>query len=258
MLLIFPDCKVTDMPRSVLRTKAFEKLIGPYPKVGMKLLELGYGQGEMLCNLYHLGFRTFGYDISDQAYAATSSKLKSLGFDNIKLLVESPFRSNFRYDYITAFEVLEHVEDDLEFLNNIQSILTKGGFLIISTPAKKAKWSNNDVISGHLRRYEKDELRQLLQKSRFDVVKIWNYGYPLTIILDMMLERRARKILQNKNFSKINTPERTKISGLQTRLSLQTLIRKKHFLIYPFTLIQLLFFNRPLSTAMIALAQKRG
>jgi SAM-dependent methyltransferase len=68
-----------------------------------------------------------------------------------------------------AFDVTEHVEDDLGFLREIHRCLTPGGRLYLTVPAYRWLWSDADWAAGHHRRYTCKSLRTRLQAAGFTV-----------------------------------------------------------------------------------------
>ena len=58
-----------------------------------------------------------------------------------------------RFDVLTFFEVIEHVERDLDFLNHYLQWLKPGGLIFITVPAFMFLWSEHDEINQHERRY---------------------------------------------------------------------------------------------------------
>lgn len=82
------------------------------------------------------------------------------------------------FDCIITCEVMEHVEADGRFLKRINDLLAPGGQLVLSVPARQKYWTVHDEIVGHLRRYEKPELEQLMASSGFDNARVVSYGWP--------------------------------------------------------------------------------
>lgn len=70
---------------------------------------------------------------------------------------------------IALFDILEHIEDDLPFLESCNKILQDDGRIYITTPAYQHLWSDFDKRVGHYRRYNIPRLKQLLNKAGFDV-----------------------------------------------------------------------------------------
>lgn len=83
-----------------------------------------------------------------------------------------------KFDCFVACEVLEHIKDDIAFLQRANDLLTEGGQLIISVPARQKYWSVDDEIVGHYRRYEIQDLHEKLIKAGYSQVRIVSYGFP--------------------------------------------------------------------------------
>ncbi len=58
-------------------------------------------------------------------------------------------------------DVLEHIEDDRTFMENLIGALPAGGKILITVPAKKVLWSQHDLSAHHFRRYEMGEFKGL-------------------------------------------------------------------------------------------------
>lgn len=64
--------------------------------------------------------------------------------------------AGFQHDALRAivpFDVIEHIEDDAEFLAALKRLMIPGGRIYISAPAYNALWSGDDKSAGHFRRY---------------------------------------------------------------------------------------------------------
>ncbi len=77
---------------------------------------------------------------------------------------------------IGLFDVIEHIENDILFLNDLYDRLPQGARLFINVPAKRTLWSSVDVESGHFRRYEENDLDRITTKTRFKVLD-WSYYF---------------------------------------------------------------------------------
>jgi hypothetical protein len=64
--------------------------------------------------------------------------------------------------YVTLLDVLEHIEDDRAFLQDLTAKMARGATLIMTVPALDRLWSQWDVSLGHYRRYDKGMLRSLV------------------------------------------------------------------------------------------------
>lgn len=74
-----------------------------------------------------------------------------------------------KYDLIYTSNVLEHIEDDQQALEQLNSKLKDGGSLIIYVPAFQLLYSELDDKVGHYRRYQKKDLLAKLTRSGFIV-----------------------------------------------------------------------------------------
>lgn len=96
------------------------------------LLDIGCGQGVFLQHMQQQGFEVHGLDVSPVACQLASEKV---GKDNIfkggLFSVNLPQR---RYDVITLWHVIEHVNNPVKTLKKIHTLLKDDGLLIICCP----------------------------------------------------------------------------------------------------------------------------
>lgn len=68
-----------------------------------------------------------------------------------------------------AFDVLEHLPDDLGFLRGLRDSLTPGARFYCTVPALSVLWSAEDDYAGHHRRYSRASLASVLTRAGFEV-----------------------------------------------------------------------------------------
>ncbi len=96
---------------------------------------------------------------------------KQRGVDNVVCArFEDIDWSHGELDNVGIFDVLEHIEDDLGFLDQLNNALSSKGRLFITVPAFKFLWSKDDIYAGHFRRYTKKSIERLLNKAGFKVI----------------------------------------------------------------------------------------
>ncbi len=120
-----------------------------------RLLEAGCGTGGNLAMLSRFGeVAAFEPDAEARRMAREKS-----GFDvrDGRLPGDIPFEPG-GFDLVAAFDVLEHVEDDLASLRALHAQLCPGGSALITVPAFDFLWSRHDERHHHKRRYAKDAL----------------------------------------------------------------------------------------------------
>jgi SAM-dependent methyltransferase len=152
----------------------------------IKILDIGCGSGVMLNALEKIG-QTFGMDMADEAIAF-SQEIFSGQVEKGLLPDHVPYAENF-FDVITALDVIEHVEEDVESLVTLHSRLVAGGKAVITVPAYQFLWSRFDELNEHKRRYTLTELDGKLKQSGFTVEKISYYNtllFPVVYIVRLL------------------------------------------------------------------------
>ncbi len=185
-------------PRYLLRRNRIIELLSKF-KTG-SVLEFGCGAGTLIKELYELGFECTAVEESESALAIAkkfNQQTKNIVLDHIAKL------PNNKFDYLLAFEVLEHIEDDFSALKLWRKHLNDNGKLMLSVPAHMSKWSATDVWAGHFRRYEKEQLIELLKRAGFEEIYIESYGYPLAnLITPLRVKQHQIDLEKRKNSTK--------------------------------------------------------
>jgi SAM-dependent methyltransferase len=71
------------------------------------------------------------------------------------------------FELVCAFDVVEHVADDRQTFRELSRIARDGATLIFSVPLDPSRWSAFDTLVGHVRRYDPDDLLDLLGEHAF-------------------------------------------------------------------------------------------
>jgi SAM-dependent methyltransferase len=86
-----------------------------------------------------------------------------------------PDRSDLRQerlDTIVCMNVLEHIEQDRETLQDFAAVLEPGGRLVLLVPAMPALYGTLDQALRHFRRYDRDGLAALVGSAGFEVREV--------------------------------------------------------------------------------------
>jgi mannose-1-phosphate guanylyltransferase/glycosyltransferase involved in cell wall biosynthesis len=175
------------------------------PFVGQRVLEVGAGSGSMTRFLY--GRELIVATDKETPYI---DRLKNAFRRRPGIIVEhcdldsdqSLDLSRYSFDTVTAINVLEHAADDEAALRRAHDLLVPGGRIIIYVPADKALYGSLDQGIGHLRRYDRNEIADKLQRAGFEVehVSYQNRFARLAWRLNVALGRRALPSGQSRLF----------------------------------------------------------
>jgi SAM-dependent methyltransferase len=90
---------------------------------------------------------------------------------------------------VTAFDILEHIDEDYLAAAEIARVLRPGGTALIAVPCDMALWSAHDDEVGHVRRYDRSGLVSLIQKAGLTVEQVWSWNVLLRPLV--ALRRRS-------------------------------------------------------------------
>ncbi len=142
---------------------------------GKTLLDIGCGTGGFLLEAQKIGYKVYGIDFDkNQINIAKNLGLKGAIVADIFNFLKKEKNKN-RFDVITGFEVIEHLDRPKEFLNLIFQSLKPGGYLALSAPNRERFWGNikesYDFPYHHLIRFNIDSLKNLVIKNGFKIIK---------------------------------------------------------------------------------------
>lgn len=96
-----------------------------------------------------------------------------------------PFADTF--DLIGAFDVLEHIDDDVGVLREMHRACRSGGGIMLTVPQHPRLWSATDEIACHKRRYTRAELVRKVEAAGFRVEYVTSF---MSLLLPAMLASR--------------------------------------------------------------------
>lgn len=153
-----------------------------------RILEIGTGTGYVLSAI-RASYPSAEIHASEiyaagLAYAAervSSARLYQMDARRI------PFRGYF--DVIGAFDVLEHIDDDVRVLDEVAKASAPGGGFIATVPQHPSLWSPQDDHARHVRRYTARELRRKVEGAGFEVLRMTSF---VSLLLPVLFLSRAR------------------------------------------------------------------
>lgn len=166
-----------------------------------------------------------------------------------------------QFEALICWHVIEHIENDVEFAAMLYQTTAPGGVLYIAVPSRDDYWGIEDETTGHFRRYSRTSLRALLETSGYRVPEIISSNVPLSNWLLSL----SNRLIEKQERSKVGTSKslQTTSSGVReikwktTYPAVFKLVLNRYTL-FPFHLLQKLFFDTDLGTMIIAVAQKES
>ena len=153
---------------------------------GLRVLDVGCGAGNMIHHLSRYG-SVVGIDNNPLPLEVAQQR----GYDaRLSDAHHLPFEDQ-TFDLVTALDVIEHCEDDLQILRECYRVCRDHGMIVVTVPAFQWLWSNNDVINDHKRRYSRAELHEKLAKAGFEVERTtYNNFFVFPVAATLILARR--------------------------------------------------------------------
>lgn len=157
-----------------------------FPAFG-SLLEVGCGTGFVLSGIAGaaphvrlVGSEMFTAGLCHAALRAPGAELVQMDARHL------PYREEF--DVVAAFDVIEHVKEDQQILDNLFRATRPGGGCLISVPQHRWLWSAVDVAAHHERRYTAGELHERIERAGFRVRMSTSF---VSLLLPAMLLSRS-------------------------------------------------------------------
>jgi SAM-dependent methyltransferase len=134
----------------------------------------GAPEGDRLVADFGAGLGTFARDARALGWQVTCveldpalrARLHAEGFDVAESLNDVKPES---LDFLFSYNVLEHIEDDEEVVHSFRRVLKPGAPLLLYVPAFMVAYGPLDRAVGHVRRYRRKPLIDLVESAGFTV-----------------------------------------------------------------------------------------
>lgn len=241
-----PDDKKFEQCERIARTriKILEKELIHFlwdQKKNKDFLEVGCGTGSFLRFMKACGWNVIGLE-PDVAY---TEAVKSRYNISIKNKFVEDFELDKKFDLISSFHVIEHIENPNIFLQNIYRLLNDDGYLFLECPSID-RWYGKTIDfffwDVHINTFSEKTLLAFLAKNGFKVIS-WGWNLPvnglwvlakkdktgnLSVIWDdpqrirLIVEKASKKNeLQVNNIkTELNPPQNKILGKIQTGMNL--------------------------------------
>ena len=156
-----------------------------------RVLEVGAGQGAMGARLAER-FDYTAVELDPASAAVAAQRIEPRGGRVVRQdLRAADIGTDF--DALCAFEVLEHLEDDVAALRDWRDRLRPGGRVVLSVPVWQHRFTITDAHVGHHRRYDPPVLVERLAAAGFADISAELYGFPLGYALEAVRTQIAKR-----------------------------------------------------------------
>jgi SAM-dependent methyltransferase len=177
-----------------LKIQTFERRIDLLKRLGARgrILDVGCACGFFIEAALKHGFDACGIEFSKEAVAIAREEIRSrITVGDVNLLRE---REEDRFDAVVAFDIIEHTQDPLKFLEEIRQILRPGGWLMLATPdtghflryLMGCRWPMLQPMQ-HTYLFSKPAMRFVLAKAGYENIGVQKADKSLT--LDYLIDQ---------------------------------------------------------------------
>lgn len=227
------------------RNKLISWAMKKYYPDAKSVLEVGCGTGYVLKGLSATcpEMKYMGADIYTSGLKFATERVSGAEFMQMDAR-HIPFRDEF--DIIGAFDVIEHVEEDQQVLDQMYKAVMPGGGIIVTVPQHKWLWTTTDDFAYHKRRYTRTELDEKVTRSGFEVIRMMSF---MSLLLPFIVILRGRYLLY---------PKGTIEKSIKTELRINPVLN--HLFRFICTIEMRLIqsgFSFPVGGSLLCIAKKR-
>jgi SAM-dependent methyltransferase len=175
------------------RNRLIVSMVRRHAPEAQSLLEVGCGTGFVLSALREAfpGLHLVGAEPLSEGLEVAQRRLPDVELRSLDA-AHLPYEAEF--DVVGAFDVLEHIEDDMAALRSAAKATRRGGVVILLVPQHPRLWSRMDTIGRHVRRYTR---RGLLTKVRgAGLEPVQTSSFVSALLPAMIASRGIRRVLR--------------------------------------------------------------
>jgi SAM-dependent methyltransferase len=177
-------------------------------KGAMQLFDLGSGQGDLVQKLEPLlpKARFVGAELSESGVAISQRKVPGATF-LVADIFQAPAALNDFAGWAThavCSEVLEHVDDPVEFLKQARNYLAAGARLIVTVPG--GPMSAFDRHIGHRQHFDRRKIRAMLEQAGYSVERTYQAGFPFFNLYRLLVIARGQRLAQDAQTGSAGAP----------------------------------------------------
>jgi SAM-dependent methyltransferase len=156
-------------------------LVRAHAPPGGRMIDFGAGGGTFALPMAAAGFDVTAVEPDNLLRGRLQDRKLKVAADVSNLADQS-------FAYVYTLNVLEHIEDDVGALRQLQAKLILGGRMLIYVPALPILYTSMDAKVGHVRRYTRATLLTSVRAAGFDVERVKyvdSIGFVATLLFKM-------------------------------------------------------------------------
>lgn len=231
---------------------------------GRTFIEVGVGAGALSRPLCDRGYEGLGVEFSDQAAAiAQRTMAHHVAAGRYSLITDDIFNvqpDGRRYSLGLSIMVMEHIDNDAAFACRLVEFLEPGGLMIIAVPGRRDRWGIEDETVGHLRRYDRADLKRVLTDAGLQEVQVWSVAVPVANLL-FRAGNLLLRVSGETSKTQLSKIDQTKTSGIR-EIPGKTVFPSWFRLVlnpttlYPLFVLQRLFYRTDLGLTILGFGRK--
>jgi ubiquinone/menaquinone biosynthesis C-methylase UbiE len=201
------------------RNDLITRIVAQYTGASRRILEIGCGTGYVLNAIAEAvpEAQLVGSEIYVNALGMASRRLSGraelLQMDARYL----PYREEF--DLVCAFDVIEHIDDDMAVIVEMSRAAKRNGAIMITVPQHPFLWSAVDEVSGHKRRYRRNELADKCRAAGLEVVVNSSF---VSALLPLMAMARLSRTPKQRPYARDLVPPSLVNSLFESTLNMES------------------------------------
>ena len=194
------DQAVQENPAQEYRRRVIFSLLElPGSGVGVRLLDIGSGQGDMAAAV-RASFPSadiLGLELSTSGVEISMRKVPEAQFVRCDLLKETVAPDHLRHwaTHAVCSEVIEHVDDPVQLLRSAREYMAPGCLLAVTAPG--GPMSSFDKHIGHRKHYQPREIENLFREAGYVPEQVSKAGFPFFNLYRCVVVLRGKKVIDD-------------------------------------------------------------
>lgn len=165
----------------------------------MRIFDLGSGQGDLVQKLRGLlpEARLMGAELSEHGVSISRRKVPDATFLVADILRPTAALEEFAgwATHAVCSEVLEHVDEPVEFLKRSQTYLAPNALLIVTVPGGPISAFDRKI--GHRQHFDRMKIESILQRAGYSVERTYLSGFPFFNLYRLLVIARGNRLARD-------------------------------------------------------------